>query len=101
MGRAIVIATMVVVLGGLGAFLVVWLAKLGHRERAQAEGWAVKGDLNKRQELELQGQLDRAATIFESLTKLDGQLDDMPYIPTKYRDQIANWLQVNNKRRNT
>ena len=98
MGRAIVISLTILVLFGVIAFLVVWLAKLGHKERAAEKGWALKGDLNKRQEAELKAQLDTAASLFESLTGLDGRFDDMPYIPTKHRDRIAIWLQTYNKR---
>lgn len=99
MGRVIAISLTVVVLGALAAFLVVWLARLGHKERAAEKGWAIKGDLSKRQEGELLDQLDTAASILISLTSLDDQFDDMPYIPTKHRDQIGIWIKTYNKRR--
>jgi len=98
MGRVLAISATIIVLGVLVTFLVVWLARLGHRERAAEKGWALKGDLNKRQEAELRAQLDTAASLFQSLTGLDGRFDDMPYIPTKHRDRIAIWLQTYNKK---
>lgn len=101
MGRAIVISLMVVVLGALAVFLVVWLARLGHRERAAEKGWALKGDLSKTQEEALLAELDTAAGIFEAITGLNGRFDDMSYLKDKHRDQVEIWLRTYNKRRNT
>lgn len=99
MGRAIVIGSTILILGLFAVLLVVWLSKLGHRERAAEKGWAVKGDLNKKQEQELQQALDSAAEIFEALTGLDGRWDDMSFLKDKHRDRVTAWLQKNNQRR--
>lgn len=99
MGRVLAIVATIIIISGLVTFLVVWLAKLGHRERAAERGWALKGDLNKRQEQEIRDQLDNAASIFESLIGLNGAFDDMPYIPTKHRDRISMWMKTYNKGR--
>lgn len=96
MGKVIVIAGVIVVLASFAILFAGWYRTRTERERAKERGWAVKGDMNGRDEQILIAANDQAAAIFWRLLRgAPGPSEtwtDVDVLSTTSRDQIHDWL---------
>ena len=82
-----------VVLAIIGLILGVYIAKRNERIRARDKGQALKGDLNRSQEVVLLNLLADAASIFQGLGQNNSSgLDDIEIIRANTKIDVGRWL---------
>lgn len=93
MGKAIVIGVVIVVVVAMIVLATMWFRRKDGKERAQERGWALKGDLNARQEKKLKDQNTGAELLFYSLLLPSSDLSrEMTILSREHRDRIEKWL---------
>lgn len=100
MGRAIIVALTIVVLGFTAAALAVYFRRQAAKEKAAEKGWALKGDLNKQQEQLLSRVVVAAAYLLRDLasgpTDLS-RLDEVNFLTSDMRARVETWLRDYNQ----
>lgn len=93
MGRALIFAGVILILGGFVTWLVYYMRKQYSRDQAKRHGWAIDGDLNYEQERQLLDRVRSAERIFRDLTAPPLVLGfDPTYLSDKHRDSIQIWI---------
>lgn len=91
--KAAIVGATVVVLAIIGLILGVYIAKRNERIRARDKGQALKGDLNRSQEVVLLNLLADAASIFQGLGQNNSSgLDDIEIIRANTKIDVGRWL---------
>ena len=91
--KAAIVGATVVVLAIIGLILGVYIAKRNERIRARDKGQALKGDLNRSQEVVLLNLLADAASIFQGLDQNNSSgLDDIEIIRANTKIDVGRWL---------
>lgn len=100
MGRVIAIGATFVVLALILAFVVIYFRRKASRERSLEKGWAVSGDLNRREEAEIVGQLNLATDLFLQLLGSAASPNllepgELTLLSQHHRGQVKDWLHKN------
>lgn len=104
MGRAIVIGSVVVILGAFIVWVSIYFRRKKSQEMAKEKGWAVNGDLSLTEELSLLEKNERAAGIFRMLLAPPSTMDIIgdqsngTLLGDVHRAQIESWLRSHDAR---
>lgn len=97
MGKAIVEALVPIVLALIAAWVIIYFRRKQSKEKALDKGWAIKGDLNSRQEKALITEVNTAAVLFRQLLAPPPDwASDMTYLRVEDRKAVENWLRQHN-----
>lgn len=98
MGKVALIVGLLLALAVLVVGVVVWWRKQYGRDKARERGWALDGDLNKRQETVLITQLQQAVLIFKSMQESETTVDVwtqpemLTILSPQHKESVRVWL---------
>lgn len=93
MGKAIIIGLVIVIVALIIAGVTVYYRRRAGKEKALEHGWAIKGDLNRRQEQAIIAELNTADILFRELLAPPGDLTgDMTLLRMSDRVKVQDWL---------
>lgn len=100
MGRVIAIGAIVVILVVVIGLFINWYLKRQERREDKALGRPLKGDLGRKQELELIKENDEAAQYVRKILAPPNSLDEeFVLLPTKMRTELQQWLRSHENRK--
>lgn len=94
MGKAIVEALVPVLIAVIAASVIIYFRRRQSKETALDKGWAIKGDLNSRQERAIVSQMASAANIFRELLAPPSvdPFKDITLLRQEDREKVQDWL---------
>lgn len=102
MGKAIVVGLTVIVLAIIIAAVVVYFRRRQSREAAQAHGWAIKGDWNKRQEQAVASVLHDQHRVLVDMLRIDNvDYEGLTLLSQSHRSQVEALVLRYNKLKET
>jgi hypothetical protein len=95
MGKAIVISVALILIVATVVALVAWNRRQDSKDKAREKGWALAGDLNRKQELALKNLIDEAADIMHTIRNppIDAP-DYVSYLSPDDRSKVEQWLRT-------
>lgn len=97
MGKVIAESLTLVIIAGIIAAVLVYHRRRKSKDAALDRGWAVKGDLNARQEKALIAEVNSAAILFRRLLAPPADLtSDMTLLRHEDREGVEAWLRRHN-----
>jgi hypothetical protein len=95
MGKAIVIGVTVVLIAIVTWVFVAWMRRQDTKDKAREKGWALAGDLNKKQEQALLKLVNEAADILHAIRNPPLESPDyVSYLSPDDRDKTEQWLRM-------
>jgi hypothetical protein len=89
--KAAIVGATILAIVIVAAIVSMYIAKRNERIRARDKGQALRGDLNRGEEIVLVNLLQDAAEIFRGLGK-NTSLDDVEIIRADTRIDVGRWL---------